>query len=155
MAPPPQRPTSVALLAATLAATVVAASGGSLPPNGKINGLNFLNGQWSSQAKYDSPQALRSLDSLRNQTGASWIAMTFCWCKYTGTPHRNSMPSYISERLLVVADQKSVDDPGPIAALAGTSPSDAALLQMTAAAHARNISVLWRPCVDPKPMGST
>jgi hypothetical protein len=99
--------------------------------NGKINGLNFLNGQWSGQAKYDTPAAITSLDAMTNQTGASWVALTFCWY------------------------QHSVDAPGPITALDGTSPTDAALLEITAAARARGLSVLWRPCVDPRPMKDT
>ena len=45
-------------------------------PNGKINGMQLLNGQWG-EAKYDSTEALATLESLTNQTGASWISMTF------------------------------------------------------------------------------
>ncbi len=45
-------------------------------PNAKINGMQLLNGQWG-QAKYDSTEALATLESLTNQTGASWISMTF------------------------------------------------------------------------------
>ena len=41
--------------------------------------MQFLNGQWSSEAKYDTDAALRSLDSLLHQTGSSWVALTFCW----------------------------------------------------------------------------
>ena len=54
MAPPRRPPLLLALLvvAPLLSATAAAAT------NAKMNGLNFLNGQWSSQAKYDSPQAL-------------------------------------------------------------------------------------------------
>lgn len=51
--------------------------------------------------------------------------------------------------------QPSVDKPGPIRALEGTSPTDGALLQITAAAKLRGLKVLWRPCVDPRPMGSS
>ena len=46
------------------------------PANGKINGMQLLNGQWG-QAKYDSTEALATLESLTNQTGANWISMTF------------------------------------------------------------------------------
>jgi hypothetical protein len=95
--------------------------------NGKMNGIQLLNGQWG-QAKYDSAEAAATLDSLIKQTNASWISMTFCWY------------------------QASVDTPGPIVARNGTSPTDAALLQMTAAAKQRGLKVLWRPCVDPHPM---
>ena len=45
-------------------------------PNGKINGMQLLNGQWG-EAKYDSTEALATLESLTSQTGASWISMTF------------------------------------------------------------------------------
>ena len=46
--------------------------------NAKTNGMQLLNGQWGA-AKYDSAEATATLDSLVNQTGASWISMTF-WC---------------------------------------------------------------------------
>ena len=46
------------------------------PANAKINGMQLLNGQWG-MAKYDSPEAVATLESLANQTGASWISMTF------------------------------------------------------------------------------
>ena len=46
------------------------------PANGKINGMQLLNGQWG-KAKYDSTEAVSTLESLTNQTRASWISMTF------------------------------------------------------------------------------
>ena len=69
-------------IAALLLLIVYAAPGdarpshGSPASNGKINGMQLLNGQWG-QAKYDSTEALATLESLANQTGASWISMTF------------------------------------------------------------------------------
>jgi len=117
------------MIRALLLALLVQKTAAFAPPksNGKINGMQLLNGQWSSADKYDSAGAAAQLANLQNQTGANWIAMTFCWY------------------------QPSVDKPGPIAPSAQT-PTDAELKSMTAAAHARDVKVLWRPCVDPKPM---
>jgi hypothetical protein len=56
----------------------------------RLNGLNFLNGQWSPD-KFDSPRALESLDTLRNTTGANAIALTVRPC-VGRTPSPASVP---------------------------------------------------------------
>ena len=85
--------------------------------------MNFLNGQWSI-AKYGSADANTSLAELSADTGANWVALTYCHF------------------------QPSVDSPGPIYPRK-TSPTDAQLAAGVAAARATNVSVFFRPCVDP------
>lgn len=89
----------------------------------KLNGLNYLNGQWSAP-KYDSDDAAASLRALQTQTGANWVALTYCWF------------------------QPTVDTPGPVAAGA-SSPTAEQLGAIVAQAHKLGVRVLFRPCVDP------
>ena len=107
---------ALTLVAAAAAATVCAAA--------KLNGINFLNGEWSAD-KYNSARAYQSLADAKSQTAVNSIAMTFCWY------------------------QASIDAPGPIYQRAGITPTDDEITGTVNAAHAAGLSVLFRPCVDP------
>ena len=89
----------------------------------KRNGINFLNGQWSSP-KFDSSEAMTSLQQLQNGTGSNWIALTYC------------------------SFQWSVDSSGPIYSKPST-PTPQQLKSIVAEARSRSMKVFFRPCIDP------
>jgi Glycoside Hydrolase Family 113 len=93
------------------------------PPALKVNGVQLLNGQWSPP-KYNSTAAASSLRLLRESTGASHVALTFCLF------------------------QASVDSAGPIYPRPST-PTDQQLETAVRVAHARGLQVMLRPGVDP------
>ena len=95
----------------------------------KINGFNFLNGQWSGP-KYNSQDAEDMVSSIINQTGANWIQFTFCWY------------------------QPTIESTGPIAPKTGTSPTDDELQSIFSFSQSNNLKTIMRPCVDPTDMSN-
>jgi hypothetical protein len=87
------------------------------------NGINFLNGQWSSP-KYNSAEAAASLTSIQNQTNANWLALTYC------------------------SFQWSVDSSGPIYAKPST-PTSIQLSAIVNESKSRKLKIFFRPCIDP------
>ena len=104
--------------------------------------MHFLGKSFEGSYAYDSPQALQSLKNMAD-AGVTHVTFTFCW-------YLNATRSQQGWRF---ATGPIVPVPGPapsgVIYANASSPSDAELTTIIAAAHSLNLTVKLRPTVDP------